>query len=60
MLNGPNFGMDPNAGTRSAEAIIDVQATPSLGVIDIGANNVTVDGFTVQNALSTATTTTTR
>ena len=51
-LNGPNFGVSPNTGTRSAEAIIDAQATSSLDVIDIFANDVTVNGFTVQDAAS--------
>ncbi|HVX63306.1 MAG TPA: hypothetical protein VHC19_21975, partial [Pirellulales bacterium] len=49
-LNGPNFGVDPNASTRSAEAIIDGQTTPNVSVLDITSNDVIVSGFTVQGA----------
>ncbi|HQU45072.1 MAG TPA: right-handed parallel beta-helix repeat-containing protein, partial [Pirellulales bacterium] len=46
-LNGPNFGLNPNTATRGAEATIDAQMLG--GDIVINANNVTVDGFTIQD-----------
>jgi hypothetical protein len=41
-FKGPNFGIDPNTGTRVAEAVIQ-------GEVTIAANNVTVDGFKITN-----------
>jgi len=41
-LLGPNVGINPNTGTRVAEAIITGQVT-------IASNGVTLDGFTVTN-----------
>ena len=48
-LRGPNTGIDPNTGTRVAEAIIAPVGSGTVGITvqpEIGV--VTVDGFTVQ------------
>ena len=48
-LLGPNTGINPNTGTRVAEAIV-VPASSNLSngrVFDLTADGITIDGFTV-------------
>lgn len=48
-LRGPNTGIDPNTGTRVAEAIIAPVGSGTVGItVQPGIGPVTVDGFTVQ------------
>ncbi len=42
LLNGANAGVDPCTGSRGAETIIT--GTSTAGVINVDANNVTIDG----------------
>ena len=48
-LNGPNVGINPNTGTRSAEAIIEMPQglTAHTTLITIASDDVVVDGFTL-------------
>ncbi len=48
-LNGPNVGINPNTGTRSAEAIIEMPQglTANTTLITIASDDVVVDGFTL-------------
>jgi hypothetical protein len=47
-LNGPNAGIDPNTGSRVAEAVIvpAVNNTTDGVIAQLRANDVTIDGFT--------------
>lgn len=50
-IDGPNFGINPNTGTRVAEAILNATGVPAGGnFIYVGANNVTINGFTVEGS----------
>lgn len=50
-LDGPNAGINPNTGTRVAEAILSATSVPAGGnFINVGANNVTINGFTVEGS----------
>ena len=46
-LQGPNIGIHPEYGVRNAEAVID-------GLITLGANNVTIEGFQLTNPAGSA------
>jgi len=47
-LLGPNAGISPNTGTRGAEAVIYPKTSLYYGeIIQVLANNVTIDGFTI-------------
>jgi hypothetical protein len=48
-LAGPNDGVDPVTGTRSAEAILDANGS-SAATVTISTSNVTVTGFTIQGS----------
>jgi len=48
ILLGPNAGINPNTGTRGAEAVIQPAGAgswPSVGAVSILNDNVTIDGF---------------
>jgi parallel beta-helix repeat protein len=53
---GPNAGIDPNTGSRVAEAIIDggkvhlTSGSASVQIVSTTPGSVTFDGFTIQNA----------
>jgi uncharacterized repeat protein (TIGR01451 family) len=54
-LLGANAGINPNTGTRGAETIVEPGPTSSYdtsSVILVTANNVTIDGFTVQGSIA--------
>jgi len=65
-LSGPNAGVDPNTGTRAAEAVLTIGMTPvdwtAYGwgifqeVFGVEGDNVIVDGFTVQGDATTGAT----
>ena len=61
-LLGPNAGIDPNTGSRVAEAVIvpaisDIDGSVNGGmVIEVRADNVTVDGLTVDGDNTSITT----
>ncbi|MFN9111530.1 MAG: hypothetical protein ACK5XN_15815, partial [Bacteroidota bacterium] len=52
-LRGPNYGMNPNTGTRAAEAIVvpastnNDTASSGSNIITIAASNVVIDGVTI-------------
>ena len=46
-LKGPNFGIDPNTGTRVSEAIIQTDDLTNHQAVLISSSDVTVDGFTL-------------
>jgi len=46
-LKGPNFGIDPNTGTRVSEATIKTDDLFDHQAVLIEASDVTVDGFTL-------------
>lgn len=47
-LLGPNAGINPNAATRSAEAVVIPPVTGNRGIaMLVEASNVTIDGFTL-------------
>ncbi len=52
---GQNFGVNPNTGTRQAEAILEPASTDIINgnVITIEASNVTFDGFTIEGSNGT-------
>jgi hypothetical protein len=63
-LRGPNYGINPNTGTRVAEAILTPDASVDLAnpegdfsaVITVEAENVSIDGFRITGDNGRATT----
>jgi pectin methylesterase-like acyl-CoA thioesterase len=52
-LSGPNAGVNPNTGTRGAEAVIAPTAAgswPDVGAVSVRSNGVTIDGFEVDGS----------
>ncbi len=50
-INGANANINPCTGTRSAESIVDPVTGPAFNVL---ANNVTINGFRIQDAVNDA------
>ena len=49
-INGPNVGVNPNSGTRAAEAVLLPAAgsePTSTVIVTVRADDVTIDGFTI-------------
>jgi len=55
ILSGPNAGVNPNTGTRGAEAVIAPTAagsSPDVGAVSVRSNGVTIDGFEVDGSIA--------
>ncbi|HFC10984.1 MAG TPA: hypothetical protein ENJ75_02225 [Candidatus Kaiserbacteria bacterium] len=52
-IKGPNYGIDPNTGTRTGEAFI---VSPNTGsVVTVASDGVKIDGFDIQNGATDGT-----
>ncbi len=54
-LLGPNASINPNTGTRGAEAVVEPGLTSSYdtsSIFTVTANNVTIEGFTIQGSIA--------
>jgi hypothetical protein len=56
-LLGPNASINPNSGSRTAEAIVEPGLASNYNtdsVLTVEADNVTIEGFTVQGSIASA------
>ncbi len=54
-LLGPNASINPNTGTRGAEAVVEPGLTSSYdtsSIFTVTANKVTIEGFTIQGSIA--------